>query len=269
MKAYLDTNILRQLKKIPETSEIELVCSQLGIMEIISGMTSEREYNIRRAALSNILTRNVSIIWESTLTMQSKAFALNYSDYDVPATQMLMNEIIKTESFSEAEKISISLGGNAYTIDTFTQHDKALVDDSVATFRMTLSTQKDDRKFLRDNPYTPAIIRVQSEMTIVSFLNSLGIEKFTPQYMDSIKHYSKFKPLTNYLYALTAYTFDAMANGNQPGENDGHDIAHLVYADGVDLFISNDRIYQRLQKDLFTVDFLKLEEFIEKYFTEK
>lgn len=52
MKAYLDTNILRQLNKIPYENNIELLCSQLGIMELISGMTSENEYHIRKTLSS-------------------------------------------------------------------------------------------------------------------------------------------------------------------------------------------------------------------------
>ncbi|WP_272570261.1 hypothetical protein [Providencia sp. PROV255] len=59
MKAYLDTNILRQLTKIPENPNVELFCSQLGIMELIAGMTSDKEYAIRKSALENI--KNVEL----------------------------------------------------------------------------------------------------------------------------------------------------------------------------------------------------------------
>ncbi|WP_413728307.1 hypothetical protein [Sodalis sp. RH19] len=262
MKAYLDTNILRQINKIPETITIELTCSQLGIMELISGMTSEWEYRIRKSSLMNILARDISIVWESPATLQSKAFALNIPDYDVPATKVLMEKIIKTTTLAEAEKIEVDLGGNTYAISTLTQYDTMLMDESVSALSRTLSTSKEDRQSLRANSYTPATIRVYSEMTIVGFLHSLGIEKFTPEYMKAIEHYNNSNPLTNYLYCLTSYVLDAMANGRQPGRNDGHDITHLAYSDGVDLFISDDKIYQRLQQDLFTVKFLRFEEFI-------
>lgn len=266
MKAYLDTNILRQIKKIPESEKIELICSQLGVMELISGMTSEREFLIRKSALTNILARKISIIWESTATLQSNAFALNIPDYDVPATQSLANEIIKATTLAEANNIKIDLGGNTYTISTFTKHDESLMDDSVSTLSRTLSVAKEDRRFLRDNPYTPATVRSYSEMTIVKFLQALGIKKFSPEYMKAIEHYNKRRSLSNYIHCLTAYTMDAIENGNPPGRNDGHDIAHLAYSDDVDLFISDDKFYQRLQQDLFTVKFVKLEDFISKYF---
>lgn len=266
MKAYLDTNILRQLKKIPESTEIELICSQLGIMELISGMTSEREYAIRRSALANILTRDVSIVWESIATLQSKAFALDIPDYDVPATKAIMEELIKIPTLAEAEKIEVSFGGNTYTISTLTKYDEDLMDESVSTLSGTLSTSKEDRQTLKANPYTPAVIRTFSEITIVNFLKHLGIEKFSPQYMRSIEHYSKHRPLSNYIDCLTAYTMDAMESGNPPGRNDGHDIAHLAYSDDVEFFVSDDKIYQRLQQDLFTVKFLKFDEFILRKF---
>lgn len=262
LKAYLDTNILRQLKKIPESNEIELICSQLGIMELISGMTSEREYAVRRSALANILTRGVSIVWKSIATLQSNAFALDIPDYDVPATKALMEEIIKIPTLAEAEKVEVDFGGNTYTISTFARFDKDLMDESVSTLNGTLSTSKEDRQTLRENPYTPAVIQTLSEITIVNFLNHLGIEKFSPRYMRSIEHYSKSRLLSNYIHCLTAYTMDAMASGNPSGRNDGHDIAHLAYSDGVDLFISDDKIYHRLQQDLFTVKFLRFDEFI-------
>lgn len=273
MKAYLDTNILRQLNKIPETIKVGLVCSQLGIMELIAGMTSEKEYSIRKSALNNILKRNIYIIWESIRTLQTKAFALNIPDYDVPATKALMEEIIRTTTLAEAKNIQIEFGGNDYSISTLTEHDKILMNESVSIFSKTISLCE-DRQRLQKFPYTPAEVCVQSEIMIINFLNALGIKKFasgqensldrdfTPEYLNAIGHYYKSPILNNYLYCLTSYTLDAIKNGSQPGRNDGHDIAHLAYSDGIDFFISDDKIYQRLSHELFTIKFLKLNEFI-------
>lgn len=266
LKAYLDTNILRQLKKIPESNEVELICSQHGIMELISGMTSEREYAIRRSALDNILTRDISIVWESIATLQSNAFALDIPDYDVPATKALMEEIVKIPTLAEAKKVEVEFGENTYTIGTFTRFDEELMDNSVSTLSGTLSTSKEDRQTLRENPYTPAAIRTLSDITIVDFLGHLGIKRLSPEYMKSIEHYNKRRPLSNYINFLTAYTVDAMKSGGPPGRNDGHDIAHLAYSDEVDLFVSDDKIYHRLQQDLFTVKFLKFDDFVLRYF---
>lgn len=111
MKAYLDTNILRQLNKIPKENNIELICSQLGIMELIAGMTSEKEYNIRKISLINILNCEVKIIWESVATLQAKAFGIVLNDYDVPATKLLMGKIIKTNTLSEAKNKKLNSVG--------------------------------------------------------------------------------------------------------------------------------------------------------------
>ncbi|HCV66387.1 MAG TPA: hypothetical protein DGZ94_14120 [Serratia sp.] len=135
MKAYLDTNILRQLNKIPKENNIELICSQLGIMELIAGMTSEKEYNIRKISLINILNRGVKIIWESVGTLQAKAFGIDFNDYDVPATKLLMEKIIKTDTLSEAENIKIELGGEVYSIETLTNYDNMLVGDSTSVLK--------------------------------------------------------------------------------------------------------------------------------------
>ncbi|EMA2443829.1 TPA: hypothetical protein NHT87_005110 [Klebsiella pneumoniae] len=274
MKAYLDTNILRQLNKIPNKNNIELICSQLGIMELIAGMTSEKEYNIRKTSLINILNGKVKIVWESVGTLQSKAFGLVCNDYDVPATKLLMEQIIKTDTLPEAKDIKVELGGEVYSIETLTNYDNMLVEKSTSLFKQTMLTKKEDKEFIRNNPYTEAEIRVQTEMTLINFLDSLGIKKFrlgaeadpekdfTPEYVNAINKYNQNKILDNYLKCLAVYILDAMKTGNQPGKNDIHDICHIAYCDHVDLFISNDKIYQRFPQYLLDVKFLTLDEFI-------
>lgn len=276
MKAYLDTNILRQLNKIPKKNNIELICSQLGIMELIAGMTTEKEYNIRKTSLINVLSRDVKTIWESVGTLQAKAFGISLNDYDVPATKLLMEEIIRTDTLSEAKNIKVELGGEVYSIETLTSYDNMLVEDSTSVLRETMSTKKEDRDSLRANPYTEAEIRVLMDMNIIGFLNRLGIRKFrpgtesdpernfTPEYLKSINTYNHSKILDDYLKCLTVYILDAMKNGNHPGKNDGHDICHIAYCHHVDLFISNDRIYQRFPKDLLKVKILNLDEFMKE-----
>lgn len=135
-------------------------------------------------------------------------------------------------------------------------------------------TKKEDRESLRDNPYTAAEIRVQTDINLINFLHELGIRKFrpgtesdpertlTPEYINSINKYNQDKILDNYLKCLTAYILDAMKTGNQPGKNDSHDICHIAYCNHVDLFISNDKIYQRFPKDLLNVKILTLDEFM-------
>ncbi|MBL0634537.1 hypothetical protein [Aeromonas dhakensis] len=272
MKAYLDTNILRQLSRVSKSHKIELICSQLGIMELIAGMTSEKEYNIRKSALIKILEMDVSIIWESIATLQSKAFSINITDYDVPATKYLMDEIIKTKSLSEAQNIKISLGGNTYSISTLSNYDDRLMDESVSIFREIASIPTERRREIQD--YNPAQIRQHTSIAIVSFLEKCGIMKFalgtehdinrefTPEYLSAIEAYYKSEPLQNYLTCLSIYILDAIRLGRNPGRNDGHDIAHLAYTDDVDFFVSNDKIYHRLPQDFFSAKFLRLDDFI-------
>ncbi|EOD0617016.1 hypothetical protein ACJELT_002122, partial [Klebsiella pneumoniae] len=85
---------------------------------------------------------------------------------------------------------------------------------------------------------------------------------FTPEYVNAINKYNQNKILDNYLKCLAVYILDAMKTGNQPGKNDIHDICHIAYCDHVDLFISNDKIYQRFPQYLLDVKFLTLDEFI-------
>lgn len=266
MKAYLDTNILRQLNKIPENTEAELICSYLGIMELISGMTSESEFFIRRSTLSNIKSRNISVIWESTATLQSKAFALEIIDYDVPATKMLMDALIQADTLAEAEKIGVDLGGNTYSIATFASYDSKLVNDSVDIFSATSKTSKENRKFLRDNSYCTHIIDKHVKLIASDFLQKCGVAKYSDRYVKSIEHFNSFGAINNYMRCLASYTLDAMEGGGPPGRNDGFDIAHLAYTDNIDLFVSNDKIYRRLKQELYSVKFITFDEFSYHFF---
>lgn len=243
-----------------------MICSQLGVMELISGMTSESEFAIRRSALANIKSRNVSVIWESTATLQSKAFALDISDYDVPATKMLMDALIQTNTLAEAEKIGIDLGGNTYSIATFVSYDNMLVDDSVEVFSGTSKISKEDRKFLRDSSYCVHIIDRHVELIASNFLKEYGVEKSSDRYAKSIEHFNRFGTLQNYMRCLASYTLDAMEGGGPPGRNDGFDIAHLAYTDDIDLFVSNDKIYRRLKQELYSVKFITFDEFACHFF---
>lgn len=279
MKAYLDTNILRQLTRIPENTNVELFCSQLGIMELIAGMTSDKEYAVRKSALENIKRRGITIIWDSVKTLQIKAFALPIQDYDVEATKMLMEEILKTSTLSEAQKISIDYGGETYSLNVVTNYDDSQAEESQATLGRASLISKEDRKSLRKNLYTAPEIRFHTQLAQIEFLKSMGIHKFapgqgnspdrefTPEYINSIEHFYKSNMLGDYMKCIAIYILDAMREGRQPGLNDGHDIGHVAYGDKVDLFISDDKIYQRLPHEFFTLEFLKLDEFLIRYYS--
>jgi hypothetical protein len=243
-------------------------------MELIAGMTSENEYHIRKNSLINIINRNVKIVWESVGTLQAKAFGLVINDYDVPATKLLMEKIIETDTLSEAKEIKINLGGEVYSIDTITDYDHMLVEESKIIFGETSLTDKEEKVILRNNPYTASEIRINSEITLIKFLHSLGIKKFkehteshqenefTPEYLKAINTYYQNRILDDYLKCLTSYILDAMKTGNPPGKNDSQDIDHIAYCDHIDLFISNDKIYQRFPKDFLNVKILTLDEFL-------
>lgn len=108
----------------------------------------------------------------------------------------------------------------------------------------------------------------------MNFLHTLGIRKFipgtkpdpernfTPKHLNTTNKFNQNKIPDNYLKFLISYILDAIKTGDKPGKNDSHDICHIAYCNHFDLFISNDRIYQRFPKNLLNVKILTLDEFM-------
>ncbi|MDH1508680.1 hypothetical protein N5I28_02795 [Pseudomonas mosselii] len=262
MKSYLDTNALRQLSNIPDRSDHELLCSQLGIFELISGMSNASEYKIRRIALMRIIQRNLTIIWESPSTLQAKAFSLDIEDYDVEAIRHLMEKIIKTENFSEAQDIAFELGGNTYTLKTFARHDNNISEESVALLTSAIdSTKPEQRKALAAIDLTRDMLLTETYKMIDNFLCNY-FERFSPPYFKALNHYLEKKPLSNYFRCLTYRILVIMRDSSPTRENDAIDIAHLAYTDDVDYFVSDDRFYRKLDQSLFDVKFITIDDFI-------
>ncbi|WP_272570263.1 hypothetical protein [Providencia sp. PROV255] len=192
---------------------------------------------------------------------------------------MLMEEILKTSTFSEAQNIRFDLGGETYSLNVVTNHDNSQTEDSQTALGRTPSVSKENRKFLRENPYTASDIRLQTDLAAIQFLSSMGIHKFspgqesnpdrefTPEYMNSIECFMECNILHNYMKCIAIYILDSIRDGRLPGKNDGHDIGHMAYSDDVDLFVSDDKIYQRLPHEYFPLEFLKLDEFLTRHYS--
>lgn len=267
MSHYLDTNALRQIHKISSGIHHELVVSFLGIFETISGIVSEREYEIRVPSLRRIIENKINIIWESPATLMSKCFSFGLPDFDVPATEKMLYEILRTDNFNEIKDISFEMGGNIYDIGTFIRYDRELSVETYDALNIAQSLPtREQRSALKTNGLTEALVRHESERTVMDFLiKRMGIPKHSDQYIKSINTFYSQQQLHNYVTGLTIKILTAMMLGQASGKNDGFDIAHLVYSDHMITFVSDDKIYQRLNQEFFSVEFITLNTFLDRY----
>lgn len=260
---YLDTNILFYLKEVPDSDSYNLYCSQLGIMEILAGMTSEKEYKIRKIALKRIIERGIKIIWHSPKTLLIKAFGLPLVDYDVIATMILMQKVLETEKFCEIESIIFPFGGEEYSIKTFTDYDHRISEEYSTKFGKARELPAEIKKEARALEISPEIVALHANMCARQFLIDNGYRDGGIQFKIYLDNYQSSNLMKNGISFLSIYNQLAIANNYIPGRNDGHDIAHLSYTDSMDLFISNDRIFNKFKK-YSSLKFLSLPEFIQE-----
>ncbi|WP_447915931.1 hypothetical protein [Delftia acidovorans] len=262
IRAYLDTNILLYLKKIPSSDIFDLFCSQLSIVELISGMTTEKEYRTRKHALERLMDRKINIIWQSPKTLLYKAFGMPDIDYDVLATMIMMQKIIETEEFCETESIRFYLGGNEYTIKTFIEHDEDISKKSSSLLKELVKLPENIRKEAREIEIEPCLIEYFSDMTASNLLVDLGYKENGFQHQIYFDNYKSYKLIKNGISFLMIHNILSIVNHNIPGRNDGNDLAHLIYTDDMDLFISNDKIFHKFNFHS-NLQILSLTEFVE------
>ena len=65
MLYYLDTNVIYNLKHLPEHLTKTSYTSFLAILEIVAGI-NERNYFQRRSALTGVIERQLTVDWRTT-----------------------------------------------------------------------------------------------------------------------------------------------------------------------------------------------------------
>ena len=73
MNYYLETNSLRGLNKELNSLSSDCYTSALSIFELIAEITkNEKEFNIRKSVIQNVLNSNIQINWDSHKTIKAK-----------------------------------------------------------------------------------------------------------------------------------------------------------------------------------------------------
>lgn len=253
MKCYLDTNCVRQINKFKDFGKYDVFTSALSIFEIISGIDSEKEYIKRKNILKSIQNSKLNILWELPITMMIKSFGFPISTTDVNATEIMMNKIIESSTYDDMLKIRFNLGGEDYILETFTNHDNEI--NSYTQFKMNdniQKTHKDLRKELRTIVINSSLVRLNKEILIRNFLmDILNISEVdNQQYIKAIETYFQDDLLNNYFILIILLPHKALSEGQNAGSNDGMDYQHLIFTHDIDFFVSDDKFYKRIPKNI-------------------
>ncbi|MGK0256425.1 MAG: hypothetical protein ACI81I_001042 [Arcobacteraceae bacterium] len=267
MKFYFDTNSVRQFINLKNYQNHSIFTSELAIHEIISGINSEEEYKKRKSILTSIQNSNIEVLWQLPRTVMIEVFDLEYEDTDVKATEVMMNEIIKTNSYNEIFSISYNLGGEDYTINTFIDFDNHINQFIQSTINEGIQfVPKEDKKEMREGiELSPSYVQVQMEMTVRNILMSeFHISDINDdRYMRAVNSFSKNRKLDNYMKSVFLSMCNRIAQSQDAGKNDGFDYWHLVYSSNIDYFVSDDKFYKRLPVDILDINFINSKYFLQ------
>jgi len=263
MKYYLDTNAIYQLPRLPHNHKKDIYTSYLAVFELISGI-DEKSFRKRKAALKQLIDKNIQIIWESLKTLLIKAIGGIAIDYDVEATELMMGHVLKCDSYDQLSEISYKHGEEIYNISIFQEHDKCFSNEIFCLFKEANKLiSKEDRASLRKSELDPSMIQLQTELSIMQIIIDIGFEKNSEKYITALKRFDGQKNLHNYLKFIAIYQEGNYRYGRTSGKNDGFDILHTIYSDTMDYFVSDDTIYHRIPDGYFKASFITFNDFIE------
>ena len=267
MLYYLDTNIIYNLRHLPEHIAKTSYTSFLAILEIVAGI-NERNYSQRRAALAGIIDRQLTVDWRTTDMIIFDSFNA-YSDFDMSDSNVVnlqntMLTCVSTDSYSNFSKIFIS---NVTAIEYFKSIDSHITQKFTGSFPELLPVI---RKSALVHTFTSGDINIKVDFTeaikatyidddkharLVKNLaagcqfiikNSCAPDKPEYQIEDVIPSYNEGADF--FICAWLAYELKNIGVGNLPGRNDFQDLLHFLYLRNYldRKIISDDAIYRQL-----------------------
>ncbi|AUN14698.1 hypothetical protein [Paraclostridium sordellii] len=255
MRYYFDTVSLRKLSsKLNLYKDKEIYTSSLAILELISGIT-EKDYNIRKLAISNTLNSNIYIDWDSYKMKMFKAFKIPFNDVEGNAIKKMAEYIADSLSFEDVMQHKIYIGeGEYFTLESFQGLDddisKIGLDDAqrgIKEWRDELD--EEHRKHINSELFEKkelcAFVRSLSELHFIHFAEDIiGAKRPSEEYLKGLERYDKSLDL--YFYCTQLKFSLSQLKGNQFAKNDTSDLMHTMFMLQDDIIVSEDKIFKHL-----------------------
>lgn len=267
MQYYLDTNIIYNLKHLPERIVKSSYTSFLAILEIVAGI-DERNYGRRRAALKGIIEFQLPIDWRNPDMLIFDSFNA-YSDFTMSVSHVAdlantMRVCLSTNSYSDFIKLQVN---NISALEFFRNIDNHITQKFSSSFPQLIPVIK---KSALLHTFTSGNISVEVDFTssikagfinndkhgvLVKNLaagcqyliaNSGASDKPEYQLSDVIPTYNGGSDF--FICAWLAYELKNVGIANLPGRNDLQDLLHFLYLrNHLDRkIVSDDGIYMQL-----------------------
>lgn len=255
MRYYFDTSSLRKnSNKLDKFKNKEIFTSGLAIFEILSGIT-EKDYNIRKATVKNILNSNISIDWDSYKMKFFKAYQIPFIDVEGIAIKMMAEILLDTSSLEEfKEKRVYFLENDYYTIEDLQSLDNDISDSGIKEsergikeFRKEIEKphRKEINKELFDNKSLLSYVKGLSEMSLLRITENIsGAKRPSDKYFKTFEKYDG--SLDMYLFCMQLQFSLAQLKGMLYAKNDTLDVLHTIFIKENDMIISEDKIFKEL-----------------------
>jgi hypothetical protein len=266
MNYYLEPNSLRSLNKQLHLLPKNCFTSGLSIFELISDLTkSEKEFNIRKSVINNVITNKVKINWDSQKTIKAKAFPqITFDDAETHGLKELVNLLLKTESL---ESFLHNSQSSKYNHNFFNNLDKLysshFIEATIEANKKVKSQIDCDstsfaKQFVKSLPLNNELNEGMTLFIIVNDIMDALEKQLNLKNINRAKIFSSYDGSFDvYLKYFSHYVATKSSENKLPGGNDFLDLLHLIYlGNGKDCkIVTNDSLLKNLDVAISIEDF--------------
>ncbi len=262
---YLDTVSIRKYsKQLAECSNTkELFTSSLAVLELMSGATKD-DFNARKIAVKRLMESRVYINWYTYKGKMAQAFDVPYDDIEGKVVRELSLRMVKCKDFKEFCNEKVYVDSDTY----YTFESLASFDDDIAGMGRMFSKigqkefksfdkvhRKDIKKKIEE--FLPAYSHILSEMAVIPIAEDYAGEKRpSEKYMEVVSKYD-FSIQVYLQYNVALFLLIELAH-----KNDMLDMLHLIYLKDGDLFITEDKVFSKVNSYLKRIEVCSLPEYM-------
>jgi len=259
MSIYLETNALR---KLTDYSCNDDVCTSIfSVFELLSGM-NEKDFEVRKACIRRISEIQIEI--RTPMIDQLLMDMFGVKDYNKFACAMIRDifcAVVQAENFSQIEKLELGITNIAGTFERINAL-KWLKDWDNKIAEITRNTQSlfetENRQYISKLYRNGGIKALADYYWNLLFDNRLDENRLShAEAFIGTNNVERIREETNNLFETYNFKlfFTAQAaifaeayfvNGNTQNANNASDLLHLLYLKEGDIYVSNDKIYQKI-----------------------
>ena len=271
MKYYLETNSLRSLNKELNLLSNDCFTSSLSIFELISDITkSEKEFNIRKSVIKNVLKSDITVNWDSQKTIKVKAFpGMTFKDYEIVGLKELTFSLIKCNTLQEFQILTKEKKYNQNFFKKLDElYSKHLIDSTlIRNKKFKKHIENDDslksKEFLKKLKNN---ITLNKRISLSNIVNDIvdAMEKQLKTTIDRTRIYDSYNgSIDVFIEYFSYYTAFKNAELKIPAKNDFLDLLHLIYlGNGENIkIVTNDKLLEKLNVTISIEDFKNLYKF--------